>query len=185
MIERWQVSTILNLASGAPLSLTGTNTYIGGGRPDVIGPIEILKHGQARMTAGLPVYWAPGMFTFPDDPQCAAVTTAQATQTGCSNNALADAATGTLLVVNSKPGKLGNLGDNILEGPGNIRFDVSASKTFRIGENKSVQVRLDAQNFLNHPIPGNPNLNINSNNFGQITNVSGARRFQGLLRLTF
>ncbi len=29
-IERWQLSAILNLASGAPLSITGTNTYIGG-----------------------------------------------------------------------------------------------------------------------------------------------------------
>ena len=137
------------------------------------------------MTSGLPTYYPAGTFAFPDDPQCLSVTPAQATQGACSNNALALAATGALLVVHSKPGQLGNLGDNVIEGPGNFRFDLNASKTVRIDETKSFQIRLDAQNVLNHPIPGNPNLSINSNNFGQITNVSGARRFQGQLRVTF
>ena len=187
-IEKWQLSAILNLASGAPLSITGTNTYIGGsGRPDVVGPIEYLKHGKAHMTSTLPSYYDDGIFAFPDDPQCAGVTTLQATQGACSQNALADAKTGTLLVVNSKPGKLGNLGDGIIEGPGSFRFDLSASKTFRVSESMSAQIRIDGQNVLNHPILGNPSLGINSNNFGQIpaNQVSGARKFQGTLRLTF
>ena len=139
------------------------------------------------MTGTLPNYYDDGIFAFPDDPQCAGVTPLQATQGACSQNALADAKTGTLLVVNSKPGKLGNLGDGIIEGPGSFRFDLSASKTFRLSENMSAQIRIDGQNVLNHPILGSPNLSINSNNFGQIpaNEVSGARKFQGTLRLTF
>jgi hypothetical protein len=184
-IEKWQLSAILNLASGAPLSITSTNTYIGGGRADVVGPIEFLKHGKAHMTSGLPNYYPEGVFSFPDDPQCAAVTTLQATRGACNQNTLAAASNGQLLVVNSKPGKLGNLGDGIIEGPGNFRFDLSASKTFRINESMGAQIRVDAQNVLNHPILGDPNLNINGTTFGQISTVTGSRRFQGQLRFTF
>lgn len=186
VLERWQTSVILNLASGKNLSITGTNTYIGGGRPDVVGPLDALKDGNAHMTATLPRYYAEGLFTLPDDPQCAGVTTLQATSGACTNNAVADS-TGRLLIVNSAPGKLGNLGDGVIVGPGSFRFDLSASKTVRVDESKSFQIRIDAQNVLNHPTLGDPNLNINSANFGQIGagDVSGSRRFQGQLRFTF
>jgi len=65
-------------------------------------------------------------------------------------------------------------------------LNLGASKTIRIDESKSVQIRVDARNVLNHPILGNPSLNINNNPtpFGQISggNVTGARQFQGQLR---
>jgi hypothetical protein len=184
LVERWEVSAIFNLLSGSPLDITGTNTYFGGGHPDVVGSLDAIKNGHATMTSGLPTWFPAGTFTFPDDPQCAAVTTLQTTQASCSNNALADAA-GNLLVVNSQPGKLGNLGPGVIYGPGNIGFNLSASKTVRVSESKSFQVRVDAANVLNHPLMGNPNLNINSTNFGQITQVTGSRTFQGTLRFAF
>src|ERR1043165_9439113 len=115
------MSAILHLGSGSPLSITGTNTYIGGGRPDVVGPIEYLKHGKAHMTSTLPNYYGDAVFAFPDDPQCAAVTPLQTTNASCTNNALAAAENGQLLVVNAKPGKLGNLGDGVIIGPGDFR----------------------------------------------------------------
>jgi hypothetical protein len=85
------------------------------------------------------------------------------------------------------PGTIGNLGDGWLTGPGSFRFDMSASKTVRISETKAVEFRLDARNVLNHPILGNPSLDINSANFGQIApdGVSGTRNFQALLRFNF
>jgi hypothetical protein len=46
----------------------------------------------------------------------------------------------------------GNLGENWIEGPGSFHFDLSASKTVRVDETKSVQFRVDARNVLNHPI---------------------------------
>jgi hypothetical protein len=184
LIERWDVSMILNLLSGSPLDITGTNTYFGGGHPDVVGSLDAVKNGHAEMTSGLPTWYPAGTFTFPDDPQCAAVTTSQTTNQSCSNNALADAA-GNFLIVNSQPGKLGNLGPGAIYGPGNIGFNLSASKTVRVRESKSFQVRVDAANVLNHPLMGNPNLNINSTNFGQITTVTGSRTFQGTLRFAF
>jgi hypothetical protein len=94
---------------------------------------------------------------------------------------------GRILLQTAAPGTLGNLGDGWLTGPGSFRFDMSASKTVRINETKSVEFRIDARNVLNHPILGNPGLDINSANFGQIAadGVSGTRNFQALLRFSF
>ncbi|HET9218992.1 MAG TPA: hypothetical protein VFR18_18555, partial [Terriglobia bacterium] len=91
-----------------------------------------------------------------------------------------------MLLQHPQPGKKGNLGNNAVIGLGNWRFDANLGKTFQISESKSLQVRFDALNVLNHPQPGNPNLNINSNNpFGQITTKTGGRSLQGQLRLSF
>jgi len=115
------------------------------------------------------------------------VTTLQGLQAQCTNNALTDAQ-GNILLQHAAPGTLGTLGDRWIEGPGSFRFDLGASKTFNIDETKSVQIRVDARNVLNHPILGNPSLNINNaSTFGQISgaSVTGARQFQGQLRVTF
>jgi hypothetical protein len=69
---------------------------------------------------------------------------------------------------------------------GTWRFDANLSKSFRISESKTLQLRVDTLNVLNHPQPNNPNLSITGNApFGQITSKSGQRSFQGQLRLTF
>jgi hypothetical protein len=184
-VEQWQLSWILNMISGAPLSVSSTNTYIGAGRAQILG--EFPKHqGEARMTSSLPVYFEPGAYRTVTDPQCANVTASQGTQTACTNTAIADAQ-GKVVLQHALPGTLGNLGENWIEGPGSFRFDLSASKTVKVDETKSVQFRVDARNVLNHPILGNPNLNINSSDFGRIPadQVTGARQFQAQLRFSF
>src|SRR6185503_11037928 len=89
----------------------------------------------------------------------------------CTLQAIADAKTGQILLQNPKPGTRGTLGQNVIEGPGQWRFDAALRKEFKIGETKALQVRVDAVNVLNHPEPQAPNLNINSttNPFGAIT----------------
>jgi hypothetical protein len=184
LVERWQVSWIANINSGSPLNITGGDTYVNGGRLDVVGafPLDI---GKATMTDGLPNYFPTNPFRFVSDPQCAAVTTLNSLNQQCTIDALTDEA-GNILLQHAAPGTLGNLGDRVIEGPGTFRFDLGASKTVRIDENKSIQLRVDARNVLNHPIMGNPSLNINNGTtFGQINNVSGSRQFQGQLRFTF
>jgi hypothetical protein len=74
------------------------------------------------------------------------------------------------------------------EMPGNIRFDSNLSKSFRVTETKSIQLRFDATNVLNHPNPNpvTPVISINDANFGYLTNAkTGNRTFQGQLRLSF
>jgi hypothetical protein len=156
------------------------------------------------------------VFVSVDDPLCYSATTAQNLySTGgataaprCTLNALAmvvpvgtpdsgpvsqytrgstDTRNVQILLQHPQPGKRGNLGNNTVIGLGSWRFDANLGKTFRISESKSLQVRFDALNVLNHPVPGNPSLNINSNsdNFGQITTKSQGRSLQGQLRLSF
>ena len=87
------------------------------------------------------------------------------------------------------PGKSGTLGANTFQTRGVWTFDGNVSKSFRISESKSLQVRIDATNILNHPIPDDPTVNIISNDaFGNQTGKSAfqpARQFRGTLRLTF
>src|SRR6185503_4717105 len=98
---------------------------------------------------------------------------------------LADGRTAQIVLQHAKPGTRGNLGNNTVIGLGSWRFDANLGKTFRITESKSLQLRVDAQNVLNHPQPGGPNLSINTGNFGAITTKTGGRIMQGQLRLTF
>jgi hypothetical protein len=80
---------------------------------------------------------------------------------------------------------LGTLGLNPIYGPGSWNFDANLQKRIRIRESKNLAFRLDAKNILNHPTPGNPNLNINSGTFGQITTKTGSRSLAGQIRLEF
>jgi hypothetical protein len=95
-----------------------------------------------------------------------------------------DGTAGELLLQYPAPGKVGNLGRNNIQSFGQWNFDMSASKSFRIAESKTVQIRLDATNVLNHPVPNGPTLG--ASNFGGVTGKGGqVRTVQGQLRMTF
>jgi hypothetical protein len=65
-------------------------------------------------------------------------------------------------------------------------MDGAFSKSVRLTEGKSVQVRVDATNVFNHPQPGGYTLAMSgTNNIGAITSKSGNRKFQARLRLDF
>ena len=91
------------------------------------------------------------------------------------------------MLQNPQPGTRGTLGLNTIRTIGTYAFDANISKQFRISESKSLQVRIDTTNVLNHPTPGNPTFNINQTTtpFGQITGKSGGRAFQGQVRFSF
>jgi hypothetical protein len=93
---------------------------------------------------------------------------------------------GVVVLQNPLPGTRGTLGQNFIRNVGNYTLDANIGKNFRITESKSVQIRIDTSNVLNHPTPGGPQLSINSTSpFGQITNKTGNRAFQGQVRLNF
>src|SRR5207244_6267119 len=136
LVERFQLSWILNMTSGSPNNIGSINTYVGYSRPDLVN--DFPHGGKAQNTATLPVYFAPGTYQTVTDPQCAGVTPLQGLQTACTMRAIADGQ-GRILIQNATPGRLGNIGPSWIEGPGAFRFDMSASKTIRIGETRSVQ----------------------------------------------
>jgi hypothetical protein len=97
---------------------------------------------------------------------------------------------GVIVLQNPRPGAQGNLGQSTFEMPGTFRFDANLGKSFNIGENRSLQIRMDATNVLNHPnpLPAAPAISINqaSGDFGYLTNnKTGTRTFQAQLRLSF
>jgi hypothetical protein len=73
------------------------------------------------------------------------------------------------------PGHNGSFIFPYLRGPAYINHDLSMFKNFSFSESRKLQFRFSAYNFLNHPIdsflPGDPNLNLNFNGAGQMTNT--------------
>jgi len=61
-----------------------------------------------------------------------------------------------------------------MKGPAFMNNDLSLFKNFKISESKKFQFRVEAYNFLNHPIPsflsGDPGLNLNFDSSGKVTN---------------
>jgi hypothetical protein len=91
---------------------------------------------------------------------------------------------------NPLPGTQGNEGARMLRLPARWFFDAAIFKTFKLTESKTLEFRVDANNILNHPNPGEPNFNVGSADFGRVTasKVSlptSPRAFQAKLRLTF
>jgi len=97
---------------------------------------------------------------------------------------------GVPVLQNPLPGTQGNEGARMLRLPARWFFDAAIFKTFRLTESKTLEFRVDANNILNHPNPGEPVFNVGSADFGRVTasKVSlptSPRAFQAKLRLTF
>lgn len=188
-IEGWQTSFIVNLTTGQPTSIGAGNMLYGSGVADVVAPLD-LRGGSVRWGdqggSGQLVgnYFEAGRFDKVDDPQCAEV--AASLRQFCTLEAVVDGATGQLLLQNPKPGNRGTVGRQTVELPGRWAVDTSMSKSFRIGETKTAQLRFDGTNIFNHPQPGNPTMSINGGAFGQIASKgSQIRQFKGQIRITF
>jgi hypothetical protein len=209
LVERWQASVILNMNTGGPASISATQTLWANGRPNVVGPWEFRKGdtqwGTVLNAAGdLGGKYFGNNLVKVEDPACAPggitdntdamgfnlrgnFSSAGVFSYVCTNDAVADATTGQILLQNAAPGTRGSLGSQTVEGLGDWSFDGSMSKTIRLGESKSLQVRVDATNVFNHPKPNAPTLDINGGNvIGTITGKNdAARTFQGQLRFSF
>jgi hypothetical protein len=94
---------------------------------------------------------------------------------------------GIHMLQNSKPGTQGNFGPSQLQLPRRQTLDANISKTFRVDESKSLQIRIDATNVLNHANWNEPTLSIQSSNFSRTNGKGGPgnRVLQGQVRMTF
>ena len=188
LVEQWQMSAILRMSSGAPLTITAgslSNIYDGtNNTPNVLG---VLPDGKVtKNTDGsLPTYFAGlRQGTAGSDPGRAAVTTANTLQSAYNLRAVLDAS-GNPVLVNPDPGKIGTLGIRTVTGPSRVQFDANLVKRVRIGERRDFELRADVTNVLNHPIFDNPNLDINSASFGRISGASDGRKVVIGARLNF
>jgi hypothetical protein len=183
-IEGWTMSWILNMTSGAAVDIGGANMLYANGTPDIVGVFDP-SIGKVQWESGAPAgNYFGGKYTKVDDPQCSQIATTL--RSLCTLNAIADAS-GSIVLQNAKPGTRGTLGQGVIEMPGTWSLDGAMSKKFQITESKSLQLRVDALNVLNHPQPANPSLTLAGDNtpFGNVASKTGARSFQAQLRLSF
>jgi hypothetical protein len=189
LIERWQFGGIANWTSGAPLSLgssiatfnsSATSTATAN-TPNIIGLFPTGKVVPATDIAGARYFDGLVQTT---DPGCGNLTASETLNTLCTNKGIQDSK-GNFLLVNPNPGQLGNLGKGTIIGPSSFQFDVDLIKRVKISERKEFEIRLDAINILNHSIWANPTLDINSANFGRISNKTGNRTFTINTRINF
>ena len=83
------------------------------------------------------------------------------------------------------PGTLGNTGKGFIAGPGTWQFDAALSRTFQVRETQKVEFRAEAFNVTNSFHMNDPELNLNSNTFGQITSAKDPRIMQFALKYSF
>jgi hypothetical protein len=87
-------------------------------------------------------------------------------------------------------GRFGNVQNGSVVGPGTVNLSGGLSKNFAITERISLRAEGTFTNILNHTNLGNPNMNVSSSAFGQITAASTAdfgspRTGQVSMRLQF
>jgi len=187
IIEGWQTSFIINASTGQPGSIGAANMLYGNGVADIVNPLNI-NAGRVSWNGQNGNYFGSGTLARVADPQCAELpgTTTTGLRSFCTLQAITNASTGAILYQNPRPGTRGTAGLRTVSLPGSWSFDSAMSKTLRLTESKSLQIRLDATNILNHPGVNSPALSINSADFGLITAKDDSKReFRGSLRLTF
>jgi hypothetical protein len=162
-IAGWQLSGILQLQSGNPVTILAPNTFTGNAtiRPDLIGP---LAFPNTLLPTGN-IQWFSG----------ATCTTPVA---GC-----------TFLASNTH---FGDLGRNSIIGPDFTNLDFSITKNTKISERFSHQFRMELFDAFNHPNFGQPGRVIGTGTFGQITNTrfatgdsGSSRQIQFAMKLIF
>jgi hypothetical protein len=188
LVEGWQVSTItqlqsgnpVNILAGNPLAIAGTSlgalniasfTGLATLRPDVIGPVE--KIGERTQ-------WFSNAVCDPRDPR------------GCPAGAVF--ALPVSIVNGAARFHFGNLGRNVIIGPGFANTDFSLLKTTKITETVRAQFRAEVFDIFNRANFGQPGriAQVGSTNFGVITNTrfptgdfGSSRQIQLALKLIF
>jgi hypothetical protein len=181
--EGWTVATIVSFQSGNPFTLFSENNSGEldnfSDRPDVIGPIQIYHNPRQVQTlsgdcgGGIAghYYFNPASFEcgvanpigLPADPNLTS--------------------TGVPLFTH------GNMGRNVLRGPGINNWDFSIQKDFKFTENKSIEFRGEFFNAFNHVqfySPTSQDGTVGGDSlFGQITSDRGPRIIQFALKVYF
>jgi hypothetical protein len=195
IVNNMQVSGIMNYTTGSPISITGISTIAGGtGNPVIVGNLEQNLGGGKISETSTGVTYFEGWTTIQDpglslvSPVCTATPPVTVPPTpapcngmsaGYNNRALQDPS-GNIVLVNAQPGQAGNLGAMTVRGPGRFDLDMNVVKRIKVAESKSVELRVDVVNVMNHPNFSNPALSINSNgNFGRITSLASGQNIGG------
>ncbi len=155
--QSWQLSPVIAFVTGNPIQITdGKDISLSGQGLD--RPNVILPEAVHTVANNDPSYWFnPAAF------QCA----------------------GSNATCTTFSGQFGNLGRNSVYGPGQISWDMSVSRGFKIKEKLNMDLRGDFFNLMNHANANNPTTGISSSTFGEITSFGSPRIVQMSLKLMF
>lgn len=100
--------------------------------------------------------------------------------------AFAGGCSSTVIVPNCLPdGAYGNASRNSIVLPGTVSINGSLSRTISLGETRSIEARINANNALNTVQYSGVSTQINSPTFGQVTSAAGMRSFTYSARFRF
>jgi hypothetical protein len=123
--ERWEMSWIFNVGSGAPANIAAANMLYNNGVPDIVGPFDLKSAGVQWKEGDVAGNYFGGAYSKVKDPQCSTI--AASLRSLCTLNAVADSS-GKIVLQNPQPGTRGNLGQNVIELPGLRSIDAAISK---------------------------------------------------------
>jgi trimeric autotransporter adhesin len=104
----------------------------------------------------------------------------------CVPQTTASLAFGTVpTCVNATDSPYGDVGRNIIEGPGQFTVDMSVSKTFVLKEFRALELRLTASNVFNTVQFTSIGSVVNSPSFGEVTSAGNMRRVTMYARFRF
>jgi len=83
------------------------------------------------------------------------------------------------------PGAFGDAGRNTIEGPGSLTLNMSLSKTITFKETQRLELRVQANNVLNHPNFAAIDTVVNSPTFGRVTGAGTMRQLTMVGRYRF
>ncbi|HET6669817.1 MAG TPA: hypothetical protein VFH15_06255, partial [Pyrinomonadaceae bacterium] len=190
LVGGWQVSSIVQIATGAPISIVDPRSTFTrrNGRQTAL---TSLTKEQLRDLVG--IFRTPcGVFyinptaidlnqTALANGQCSQLLTGGATGRGARG--FGEAAFPGQVFFNNGPGQTSGLERAFLNGPLYVNWDASIIKNIRLTETSRLQIRAEAFNVLNRPnfffTQFGTNASINSTNFGRITSTftsTGAQR---------
>jgi hypothetical protein len=182
----WELSGIVQWSSGGPITFTDARgTLNNAGRSTRQTPNSNLSYDQIRALMGVfeangNIYWInPSVIN-------AASGTAAAGYILPGLNA--NSAFSGQAFFNVEPGKTGNLGRFLVNGPKFFNINTALLKNFKFNESgMRLQLRAEAFNLLNNTnFNANAQLtSINSTSFGRITSAAASRTIQFAARFEF
>ena len=190
LIGGWQLTGILAITSGSPITFTDTRgTFNRSARSARQTPNSTLNADQIRDLVGF--YNTPcGLFYI--NPSVLNVNLNDCTGTGRASEGFGTTPFAGQVFFNVPPGQTGTLPRNFVDGPNYWNLDASLIKNVRITETTRLQLRMEAFNVLNNVnfLPSLQQLDITNTNFGRLTQVAsqitgGARVLQFAARFEF
>jgi len=151
LFSNWQVAGIVTAMSGLPIDIIdgGAGSFYGlsGGNNALVRPSWAPGATTSTATSNIPAgyFFNPLAFVRP------IVLTGQVIPS--SNGTATAGATGT---------DFGNVGRNVLRGPGQTNVDFSVIKRFAIGESKNLELRAEFFNLFNQVNFANPISNLSA-----------------------